>query len=56
MTDQNRDFLWISLVSTFILILGSIPSWAGYQAETSDLRFRGIYFDSQDYAVHIAAM
>jgi hypothetical protein len=57
MTPQSRkDPLWVIATSTLILAWGSIPTWAGYQYETSDLRFRGIYFDSQDYAAHIAMM
>jgi hypothetical protein len=57
MTDTNKkDFLWIFIVSLLILLLGSIPTWAGYQAQTEGLRFRGIYYDSQDYAVHLASM
>src|SRR5690606_31748290 len=34
----------------------SLPNWAGYQAETPEMRFRGIYFDSQDYAVHMSML
>jgi hypothetical protein len=56
MTGNKKDFLWIGTVSLLILVLSSIPTWAGYQAETQELRFRGIYYDTQDYAVHIAAM
>src|SRR5215216_5754781 len=56
MTARKKDLLWISVVSILILILSSIPTWAGYQAATKELRFRGIFFDSQDYAVHIATM
>jgi hypothetical protein len=56
MNESKHDILWISIVSILILFLGSIPTWSGYKAETPDLRFRGIYFDSQDYAVHIATM
>jgi len=57
MTYENRkELLWVSVISTLILFWGSIPTWAGYQAETQDLRFRGAYFDSQDYAVHISMM
>ena len=57
MTRQNRkELLWVFVASTLILLWGSIPTWAGYRAETDDLRFRGIYFDSQDYAVHISMM
>lgn len=55
-TLHRNDILWISIVSVCILLLGSIPTWAGYQAQTTNLRFRGIYFDSQDYAVHLATM
>jgi len=53
---HKKDFLWIFVASLLILLLGSIPTWAGYQAQTAGLRFRGIYYDSQDYAVHIATM
>jgi hypothetical protein len=53
---DRKDFLWILAASLLILLLGSIPTWTGYQVQTRELRFRGIYYDSQDYAVHIAAM
>jgi hypothetical protein len=55
-SSNKKDFLWIMTASILILFWGSIPTQAGYRAETQDLRFRGIYFDTQDYAVHIAAM
>lgn len=55
-TDKRRDFLWVLSISMVILLWGSLPTWAGYRAETEDLRFCGIYYDCQDYAVHIAAM
>lgn len=56
MLRDRQDSLWILIAATLILVWGSIPTWAGRLAETSDLRFRGIYFDEQDYAVHIATM
>jgi hypothetical protein len=56
MAEKNNDLLWILTASFFILLWGSIPTWAGHQLETQDLRFRGIYFDTQDYSVHIATM
>jgi len=57
MTIANRkDSLWIFITTVMILILSSIPTWIGYSAETPELRFRGLYYDSQDYAVHIAMM
>lgn len=54
--DNKRDFLWVLLAAALILIGGSIPTWIGYQAQTPELRFRGTYYDNQDYAVHLAAM
>lgn len=57
MNIRNRsDLLWIFIASVLILIWGSIPTWSGYQAQNPALRFRGLYFDTQDYAVHIAMM
>ena len=53
---DKKELFWILAVSMLIIIWGYIPTWAGYQAETSRLRFRGLYYDSQDYAVHIAMM
>jgi hypothetical protein len=53
--DRN-DVLWICVAALFVLALGSLPTWAGYQFETEDFRFRGLYYDSQDYAAHIAMM
>ncbi len=54
--EDKKEFLWFILAATLILVLGSIPTWAGYWAETEDLRFRGLFFDTQDYAVHISTM
>jgi len=53
---DKKELLWILVISILIIIWGCIPTWAGYQAETRELRFRGLYYDSQDYAVHIAMM
>jgi hypothetical protein len=53
---HKKEFLWVLVVSVLILAWGSVPTWVGYRAETKELRFRGIYFDSQDYAAHIAMM
>ncbi|MEO7840017.1 MAG: hypothetical protein ABIU06_11770 [Anaerolineales bacterium] len=53
---DKKDLQWALIVSILILLLGSIPTWAGYLLETPDLRFRGLYYDQQDYAVHIAMM
>jgi hypothetical protein len=53
---DKKNLLWIFLVSTLILALGSLPTWVGQAAQTDKLRFRGIYFDPQDYAVNTAMM
>lgn len=55
-TENRKDLLWVFMVCLIIMAFGSIPTWEGYRFETSTLRFRGLYFDSQDYAVHIAMM
>jgi hypothetical protein len=55
MTERN-DLLWILIVSILILTLAYLPTWAGFRAETPVLKFRGIYFDSQDYSAHISMM
>ncbi len=52
----TMDFLWFSIIAIAILAFSSIPYWAAYAAETSELRFRGIYFDEADYSVHISMM
>src|SRR5215211_6306522 len=53
---NKKEFLWLFIVSVLILLWGSVPTWAGYQAATEEVRFRGLYYDSQDYASHIAMM
>ena len=53
--DKN-NVLWILIISTLILLWGSIPNWVGQLTQTRDVHFRGIYFDSQDYAVDISMM
>jgi hypothetical protein len=52
----RNDLLWICAAALFVLALGSLPTWAGHRFETDELRFRGLYYDSQDYAAHIAMM
>lgn len=53
---DRRDIVWVLVVSILILVLSSIPTWTGYRAQTPTLRFRGTFFDSQDYSAHIAMM
>jgi len=53
---NKREIIWVFIASTVILLLGSLPTWAGYWAEAQELRFRGLFFDTQDYAVHISTM
>ena len=51
-----NEFALITSLSIFILIVSSIPYRIGYKSETSNLVFKGIYYDTQDYAVHISMM
>src|SRR6266545_1212103 len=53
---ERKDLLWFFTIALILLLLGSIPYWVGYAAQTNDLLFRGAYFDEGDYAVHIAMM
>jgi hypothetical protein len=53
---KRKDLLWFFAIALILLLLSSIPHWAGYAAQTNDLVFRGAYFDEGDYAVHISMM
>ncbi|HUH97626.1 MAG TPA: hypothetical protein VLZ89_09730 [Anaerolineales bacterium] len=53
---DKKDLAWISIVAALLLVWSSLPTWAGQWAQTSDLHFRGIYFDAQDYSEHISMM
>jgi hypothetical protein len=57
MSQHNRkDFIWIAVVGTIILAISTIPNWVGYNAQTEELVYKGIFFDPQDYAVHLSMM
>src|SRR5512145_3209478 len=49
-----KDLVLIVLVSILILSKRSLPTWAEDQAEMKELYFQGNYYDSQEYAVHLA--
>jgi hypothetical protein len=51
-----KEVFWITLVATLILAFSAIPNWIGYRAETDKLAYKGIFFDSQDYAVHMSML
>lgn len=53
---RDKDLLWFSLIAIAILIFGSIPFLVGVSSQTEEWRFKGIYFDTEDYAVHLAMM
>lgn len=55
-TKIKSDWLLAILASTLVLALGSLPTWMGAAAQDEALIFRGLYFDEQDYSVHIAMM
>lgn len=51
-----KDFLRFAIIAIAILAFSSIPYWVGNTVETDELLFRGTYFNSADYAVHISMM
>ncbi|MFL7868828.1 MAG: hypothetical protein AB8I58_08375, partial [Anaerolineales bacterium] len=53
---NRKDILWIAVVATLILLYSTIPNWVGYRAQTEELAYKGIFFDPQDYAVHLSMM
>ncbi|MBN1451413.1 MAG: hypothetical protein JW963_10395 [Anaerolineales bacterium] len=53
---KRRDIFWIAVVATLILAFSAIPNWVGYRAHTAELAYKGIFFDPQDYAVHMSML
>lgn len=55
---QNRrtDLPWLLLVATLTLAFSSIPNWVGYAVQTEERSYKGIFFDPQDYAVHMSML
>jgi len=51
-----KNTVWFTITAIVILAAGSIPNWMGAAAETDEMIFRGIYFDTTDYAANIAMM
>jgi len=53
---QEKDLFWFAIIAVIILTFSSIPFFVGRSSETSNWRFKGIYFDTEDYAVHLSMM
>ena len=53
---NRRELLRITIVVTLMLILSSIPNWVGYSAQTEKLTYKGTFFDTQDYSVHMSML
>jgi hypothetical protein len=53
---NRQDLLWIAIIATLTLVLSSIPNWVGYSAQTEKLTYKGTFFDTQDYAVHMSML
>jgi len=56
MAASVKEYRWALLVSILLLAFGSIPFITGYAAQTPDQRFIGTFYDSPDYAVHMAML
>jgi len=53
---DRKDLLWFFVTAAALIVLGSLPNWYGWAAQTDTLMYRGAYFDEGDYAVHISMM
>lgn len=53
---QEKDLFWFAIIAIIILTFSSIPFFVGVSSETDEWRFKGIYFDTEDYAVHLSMM
>ena len=53
---QEKDLLWFTFIAIVILASSSIPFFVGKLSETDQWQFKGIYFNTEDYAVHLAMM
>jgi len=36
------------------MVFSSIPNWVGYSAGTVNLAYKSVFFDPQDYSVHMS--
>lgn len=53
---SQKDLTWFILIAIAILTFSSIPFFIGKATETPEFRFKGTYFDTEDYAVHLSMM
>ena len=53
---QEKDTFWFVFIAIAILTFSYIPFFVGHSSETDKWRFRGTYFDTEDYAVHLSMM
>lgn len=52
----KQEWLLLVIFSTLFLAWSSLPNWAGYALQTKELSYTGAFFDTRDYAVHIAML
>ncbi len=52
----QKDLLLLAAASTALLAWSSLPNFAGYAAQDEQFAFGGTYFDTGDYAVHVAML
>jgi hypothetical protein len=56
MNQKNKEFILFFLAATAILLMSSLPTWAGRAAQNDRVSFSGLYYDTPDYSVYIAMM
>ncbi|MBM3153321.1 MAG: hypothetical protein FJZ96_14135 [Chloroflexi bacterium] len=55
-SENFKEWGWVLGASILVLVLASLPTLAGYLAQTPEKVFFGAFFDRQDYAVHLSMM
>ncbi|MGD8759143.1 MAG: hypothetical protein PVJ07_02700, partial [Anaerolineales bacterium] len=52
----RREWLWVAAVAAIVLLAATLPTIAGYLAQTPEAVFLGAVYDVQDYHSHLAKM
>ncbi|MGD2251914.1 MAG: hypothetical protein PVF70_03250 [Anaerolineales bacterium] len=56
MSVTRREWLWVAVAAGIVLLVATLPTIAGYLAQTPEDVFLGAVYDVQDYHSHLAKM
>ena len=54
MKPRIKEYALLFLVATLLLVWTSLPNWRGHSLENESQSYVGTFFDTRDYAVHVA--